>query len=226
MNQKRIMKQYLLIAIAGLTLSSCIKDDNQAENNDCYFSMEAKNLNFTETYKLNNNNQYEIISGSGEITGTVKIPYNKAETFSEDIYAEDDMPDKNNGEYDIWEITEINDLRVNLSYDYYDTDFSMDIDYENLEFYFLEGSLEDYNNGNKVTLKLSDVGMDAYKRNSEKELEYIADFFFGEGEKNITMSFDDLTIILSKSELTTIYDDASFTISGIMDEEKCKQLNN
>jgi len=63
MNQKRIMKQYLLIAIAGLTLSSCIKDDNQAENNDCYFSMEAKNLNFTEnTTRAIGDDSHELIN--------------------------------------------------------------------------------------------------------------------------------------------------------------------
>lgn len=228
MEKQIYIKIYSAIIFTGILSWSCNTATNEPENtkqnNDCMFSVEMTLSNASETYIKNNSNEYIIESGAGEMDIKFKMPNRETETLNEDFFDPTELPDTNIGEYQKWGIVELSENNVYMQYSEYDSELPL-MNYEILEFYFSDSSLNDYYEGKKIKLKLTSKGMESYIKNQKMEMTDVLADLFDPIEQNTTCNNSDLTLLLSNHELKVIFGNGmSISSSGTFNEELCKDF--
>ncbi len=211
---------YILFYFAGLLLGGCATPD-------CTFDLTMTCSSCSDIYELSAPNIYSVISGTGKFNTQIKIPNVPIQVSDGDYF--EGLPNKAVGEFTTMEIVEITENYFYLKYSDYDINSpDVRLDYEIEEFEIIQGSIEDYQNGEVIKLKHTEAGKLAYLRNSDLGIEYLlTSFAIRYALEDINITTQDTTgpiISIDKNILKADYDDFSLKIIGLFPETTCAEL--
>jgi len=139
------LRLFPFIAIVFLILTSCGNSDSE---DSVKFSDMTVDSHYTYSYTNMGDNIYEISDGKEKTETSTTIDGK----ITQDIDESWDEPDYSAGDYDNIEIIEINDNGLTLLFKNYNNEFKLKQKWI-YETSFIEGSKEDFNNGELVKLK-------------------------------------------------------------------------
>ena len=168
------LRLFPFIAIVFLILTSCGNSDSEDSEDSVKFADVTVDSHYTYSYTKMGDNIYEISDGE-EKTETSTTKDGK---ITQDIDESWEEPDYSAGDYDNIEIIKINDNGLTLLFKNYDNEFKLKQNWI-YETSFIEGSKEDFNNGELVKLKF--LQSDINKLDKAAKKAYMSIF----GEKGI-----------------------------------------
>ena len=142
------LRLFPFIAIVFLILTSCGNSDSEDSEDSVKFSDVTVDSHHTYSYTNKGDNIYEISDGE-EKTETSTTKDGK---ITQDIDESWEEPDYSAGDYDKIEIIKINDNGLTLLFKSYTNEFKLKQNWI-YETSFIEGSKEDFLNGELVKLK-------------------------------------------------------------------------